>query len=152
MFHADVNMQKMAVMSIQFRGRTVPQECLSFSLPFTHATFSGCIPFCTQAPILMLTLWKVTGVRNTSSIYYLQWTFCNSCHLHQTYKVTKNHFSTTEDRQKHLTSVEHICGFWCKFSSSRRLFYDNVITFVSVCTLLPAGQFWCYINFILWAA
>jgi len=36
MFHADVDMEKMAVMSIQLRGRMVLQEFLSFSLPFTH--------------------------------------------------------------------------------------------------------------------
>jgi hypothetical protein len=38
MFRADVEMEKMAV--------------------HTHATFSDCIPFCTQPPILMLPLGK----------------------------------------------------------------------------------------------
>jgi hypothetical protein len=73
MFHPDVDMEKMAVRSIQLRGRMVPQEFLSFSAAVhTYGTFSDCIPFCTQPPILMLIPWKVTGVRNINSVYYLQ--------------------------------------------------------------------------------
>jgi len=40
MFHADVDMEKMAVTSIQLRGRMVPQKFLSFSLQFTHMALS----------------------------------------------------------------------------------------------------------------